>query len=452
MQTEGSAQTIDNMVNRPASYRWLQLAVGILCMCMIANLQYGWTLFVNPITQKFGWSKAAIQVAFTIFVLTETWLVPIEGYLVDRFGPRFVVMVGGILCGIGWVWNSMADSLTSFYIAAAISGIGAGAVYGTCVGNALKWFPDRRGLAAGLTAAGFGAGSALTILPISAIIKSSGYQDAFLYFGIGQGLIVFLVSFLMTDPRHVRWASPSLKAATPSRSPNVQQTKVDFAPMQILARPVFWVMYLMFVMVAAGGLMATAQLAPIAKDFKIDTVPVTLIGLTLPALTFALSLDRILNGLTRPFFGWVSDHIGRENTMLIAFGLEACTIMSLFYYGQDPVLFVLLTALVFFGWGEIYSLFPSTTTDTFGAKYAAANAGLMYTAKGTAALLVPFANILKEATGSWHAVFVTAAVLNAIAALLAIFVLKPLRKAQIEKVNRQAQQAQTAPQGAAVAT
>jgi len=452
MQTEGSAQTIDDMVNRPASYRWLQLAVGILCMCMIANLQYGWTLFVNPITQKFGWSKAAIQVAFTIFVLTETWLVPIEGYLVDRFGPRFVVMVGGILCGVGWVWNSMADSLTSFYIAAAISGIGAGAVYGTCVGNALKWFPDRRGLAAGLTAAGFGAGSALTILPISAIIKSNGYQDAFLYFGIGQGLIVFLVSFLMTDPRHVRWASPSLKAATPSRSPNVQQTKVDFAPMQILARPVFWVMYLMFVMVAAGGLMATAQLAPIAKDFKIDTVPVTLIGLTLPALTFALSLDRILNGLTRPFFGWVSDHIGRENTMLIAFGLEACTIMSLFYYGQDPVLFVLLTALVFFGWGEIYSLFPSTTTDTFGAKYAAANAGLMYTAKGTAALLVPFANILKEATGSWHAVFVTAAVLNAIAALLAIFVLKPLRKAQIEKVNRQAQQAQTAPQGAAVAT
>jgi OFA family oxalate/formate antiporter-like MFS transporter len=417
---------------------------------MIANLQYGWTLFVGPITTKFGWSKAAIQVAFTVFVLTETWLVPVEGYLVDRFGPRLVVMVGGILCGIGWVWNSMADSLVSFYIAAAISGVGAGAVYGTCVGNALKWFPDRRGLAAGLTAAGFGAGSALTILPISAIIKANGYQDAFLYFGIGQGLIVFLASFAMTDPGHVRWASPSKKAATPSRSPNVQQTKVDFAPLQILTRPTFWVMYVMFVMVAAGGLMATAQLAPIAKDFKIDAVPVTLLGLTLPALTFALSLDRILNGLTRPFFGWVSDHIGRENTMLIAFGLEACTIMLLFYYGSDPVMFVLLTALVFFGWGEIYSLFPSTTTDTFGAKFAAANAGLMYTAKGTAALLVPWANVLKEATGSWHAVFVTAAVLNGIAALMAIFVLKPLRKAQIENANRKAAQAPV--QGAAVAT
>ncbi len=443
MQTEAS------MVSRPASYRWLQLFMGILCMCMIANLQYGWTLFVNPITDKFGWSKAAIQVAFTVFVLTETWLVPIEGYLVDRFGPRPVVMVGGILCAIGWVWNSMADSLMSFYMAAAVSGVGAGAVYGTCVGNALKWFPDRRGLAAGLTAAGFGAGSALTILPISAIIKASGYQTAFLYFGIGQGLIVFLASFALTDPKSVRSSSPSIKAAVASRSPAVRQTKLNYAPLQILGRPVFWVMYVMFVMVAAGGLMATAQLAPIAKDFAIDKVPVTLIGLTLPALTFALSLDRILNGLTRPFFGWVSDHIGRENTMLIAFGLEACTIMLLFYYGQDPVMFVLLTALVFFGWGEIYSLFPSTTTDTFGSKFAAANAGLMYTAKGTAALLVPLANVLKEATGNWHAVFVTAAILNAIAALLAIFVLKPLRRAEIERSN---QQAQAAVQGAAVAT
>src|SRR5882762_6220114 len=443
MQTEAS------MVSRPASYRWLQLFMGIVCMCMIANLQYGWTLFVNPITDKFGWSKAAIQVAFTVFVLTETWLVPIEGYLVDRFGPRPVVMVGGILCAIGWVWNSMADSLMSFYMAAAVSGVGAGAVYGTCVGNALKWFPDRRGLAAGLTAAGFGAGSALTILPISAIIKASGYQTAFLYFGIGQGLIVFLASFALTDPKSVRSSSPSIKAAVASRSPAVRQTKLNYAPLQILGRPVFWVMYVMFVMVAAGGLMATAQLAPIAKDFAIDKVPVTLIGLTLPALTFALSLDRILNGLTRPFFGWVSDHIGRENTMLIAFGLEACTIMLLFYYGQDPVMFVLLTALVFFGWGEIYSLFPSTTTDTFGSKFAAANAGLMYTAKGTASLLVPLANVLKEATGNWHAVFVTAAILNAIAALLAIFALKPLRRAEIERSN---QQAQAAVQGAAVAT
>jgi OFA family oxalate/formate antiporter-like MFS transporter len=446
MQT--SAHTLEEMVSRPASYRWLQLFIGILCMCMVANLQYGWTLFVNPITAKFGWTRAAIQVAFTIFVLTETWLVPIEGYLVDRFGPRPVVMVGGILCGIAWVMNSFADTLTMFYVAAAIGGVGAGAVYGTCVGNALKWFPDRRGLAAGLTAAGFGAGSALTVLPIQAIIGSSGYQDAFLYFGIGQGVIVFLAAIALTAPGQIQWASPSLKAAARPASPNVPQTKVNFTPMQTLGRPVFWVMYVMFVMMAAGGLMATAQLAPIAKDFGIEKTPVALFGLTLPALTFALSLDRILNGLTRPFFGWVSDRIGREITMFIAFGLEGCMIMLLYWYGQDPVAFVVLTALVFFAWGEIYSLFPSTTTDTFGPKYATTNAGLMYTAKGTASLLVPLANVLKVSTGSWHAVFFVAALLNVIAALLALFVLKPMRKAQIERSNGQAQ----AVQGAAVAS
>src|SRR6184192_1730158 len=198
MERQSNAGVANTVVTRPASYRWMQLFMGIVCMAMIANLQYGWTLFVNPIADKHGWTKAAIQVAFTIFVLAETWLVPIEGYLVDRFGPRPVVLFGGLLCGIGWVMNSFADSLVLLYVAAAISGIGAGAVYGTCVGNALKWFPDRRGLAAGLTAAGFGAGSALTIIPIQAIIKASGYESAFLYFGLGQGIIVMLVALGLT--------------------------------------------------------------------------------------------------------------------------------------------------------------------------------------------------------------------------------------------------------------
>ena len=405
---------------RTSGFRWGQLVMGIICMAMIANLQYGWTLFVNPISEKYGWSRAAIQVAFTIFVLTETWLVPIEGYLVDRFGPRPVVMVGGILCGIGWVLNSFADSLPLLYFAAAVGGIGAGAVYGTCVGNALKWFPDRRGLAAGLTAAGFGAGSALTIIPISAFIKSDGYQAAFLYFGIGQGLIVFAVSwFLVRAPQHAKGALPAA---------NVQQTKRDYNPGQVLRQPVFWVMYLMFVMVAAGGLMATAQLGPIAKDFKIGDIPVNIMGLVLPALTFALAIDRVLNGITRPFFGWVSDQIGREPTMFIAFALEAVGILLLYNFGQNPVAFVILTGLVFFAWGEIYSLFPSTCADTFGSKYAAANAGLLYTAKGTASLLVPLSSVLATATGSWHAVFIVASVMNAIAALMAWFVLRPMRR------------------------
>jgi OFA family oxalate/formate antiporter-like MFS transporter len=395
-------------------------------MAMIANLQYGWTLFVNPIADKHGWSRAAIQVAFTIFVLTETWLVPIEGYLVDRFGPRPVVLVGSILCGLGWALNSVADSLTMLYIAAAVGGVGAGAVYGTCVGNALKWFPDRRGLAAGLTAAGFGAGSALTIVPISMFIKSNGYEAAFLYFGIGQGLIVFLLAWaLVRAPSH----QSSLSEI------HVQQTKRDYSPTEVARKPVFWVMYLMFVLVAAGGLMVTAQLGPIAKDFKIGDVPVNIMGLVLPALTFALAIDRILNGLTRPFFGWVSDQIGREQTMFIAFALEAVGILALYQFGQNPIAFVILTGMVFFAWGEIYSLFPSTCADTFGSKYAAANAGMLYTAKGTASLLVPLSSVLATSTGSWHTVFIVASVMNAIAALMAWFVLRPMRRAQMSQVG-----------------
>jgi OFA family oxalate/formate antiporter-like MFS transporter len=392
-------------------------------MAMVANLQYGWTLFVNPLDAKFHWGRAAIQIAFTIFVLTETWLVPIEGYLVDRFGPKPVVMVGGILVGIAWAWNAYVDSLWALYVSAAVGGIGAGAVYGTCVGNALKWFPDRRGLAAGLTAAGFGAGSALTVLPIQAIIKTSGYETAFLYFGIAQGVIVLLVSFGLAAP------DPSDMKA---RDTNVVQSQRNYRPGEVLRTPVFWVMYLLFVLMAAGGLMATAQLAPIAKDFKVADVPVSILGLTLPALTFALSIDRVLNGITRPFFGWVSDNLGRENTMFIAFGIEAIGILALARFGQDPYLFVILSGLVFFAWGEIYSLFPSTCTDSFGPQYAATNAGLLYTAKGTASLLVPFSSILVTQTGGWHAVFYVASAMNAAAAVLALLLLKPMRRHQIE--------------------
>jgi OFA family oxalate/formate antiporter-like MFS transporter len=400
-----------------ASVRPVQLVVGIICMVMIANLQYGWTLFVLPIDNKFHWGRPSIQVAFSIFVLFETWLVPVEGWLVDRFGPRIVVLVGGILVAIAWALNSVAGALTLLYVAAAIGGIGAGAVYGTCIGNALKWFPDRRGLAAGLTAAGFGAGSALTIIPIQGMIQTSGYEATFLWFGLGQGLVVVALSFLLRAPRPGE-APPSTR---------LRQSPRDYAPLEVLGSPIFWVMYVMFVLVGAGGLMATAQLAPIAADFQIAKIPVSLLGLTLPALTFALSIDRVLNGLTRPFFGWVSDHIGRENTMFIAFGLEAMGIWALSQFGRDPVLFVILSGVVFFAWGEIYSLFPSTCTDVYGVKYATTNAGLLYTAKGTAALLVPLANVLAAASGDWRAVFLVAALMNLAAAIMALAVLKPLR-------------------------
>jgi len=403
--------------------RWWQLVIGIVCMSMIANLQYGWTLFVNPIADKFHWTRAAIQVAFTIFVLAETWLVPVEGWLVDRYGPRPVMLAGGLMVGISWALNSVADSLTIFYVAAAIGGIGAGGVYGTCVGNALKWFPDHRGLAAGLTAMGFGAGSAMTVIPIATMIKSSGFQQTFLYFGLAQGIVVFVLAWFMRTP-DASFRPPVKVSGAVAAAAAVRR---DYTTLQMVTTPVFWVMYAMFVMMAAGGLMATAQLGPIAKDFKIADVPVSIVGLTLPALTFALSIDRVLNGVTRPFFGWVSDRIGRELTMFIAFFAEGVGIVLLGMFGHDPFLFVILTGLVFFAWGEIYSLFPATCGDTYGSRYAAANAGLLYTAKGTASLLVPLSSIL-AASGGWHAVFWVASALNFVAAVLAIVALKPMRE------------------------
>src|SRR5437773_2980765 len=399
--------------------RWLQLIVGIVGMVAIANLQYGWTLFVSPIDNQFHWGKAAIQVGFSLFVLAEIWLVLFEAYLVDSYGPQVVVAVGGIMVGLAWILNSAADSLAMLYAGGIIGGIGAGIVYGTASGAALKWFPDRRGLAAGLTAAGFGAGSALTIIPIANQIKASGYQSAFFTWGILQGAVVLACAFLMRAPQKQDFAG----VAVPVES----QTTQDFTPLEMLKTPAFYLLYVMMTMLAMGGLMATAQLGPIAKDFQVADNPVSLFGLTMAALPFALSLDRILNGVTRPFFGWVSDHIGRENTMFIAFGLEGLGILLLITFAHVPVLFVVFSGLVFFAWGEIYSLFPATCGDLFGRKFATTNYGLLYTAKGTASLLAPLGNVVKGAPGTWMPIFILAIAFDWIGALLAFFLLKSLR-------------------------
>ncbi|MFL5263707.1 MAG: oxalate/formate MFS antiporter [Anaeromyxobacteraceae bacterium] len=404
---------------QPSAKRWLQLVFGVFCMVQIANLQYGWTLFVGPIDQKFHWGRTAIQVAFTLFVLTETWLVPIEGYLVDRFGPRVVVVCGGVLVGLSWVMNAHAASLAALYAAAVVGGVGAGAVYGTCVGNALKWFTDRRGLAAGLTAAGFGAGSALTVAPIANTIKAAGYEAAFLRFGIVQGVLVILFALVLRSPRAGEVPAPVVTRT-------FQQSTRDYRPMEAVKSPMFWIMYVMFVMVATGGLMVVAQLAPMAKDFKVADARVSILGLAMPAVTFALSIDRVMNGITRPFFGWVSDHVGRERTMFGAFLLEGAGILLLRTYAHDPVLFVVLSGCVFFAWGEIYSLFPATCADIYGKKYCTTIYGMLYTAKGTASLLVPVSAYMSLRNG-WSAVFLTAACLDFTAAALAILVLKPAR-------------------------
>ena len=372
--------------------RWIILFFSVLSMVAVANLQYGWTLFVGPLQKHLNVEQALIQVTFTVFVLLETWLVPFEGWLVDKFGPRLLVMAGGVFAAIGWYGSGKAETLTALYLSYAIAGLGAGIVYGTAIGSALKWFPDHRGLAAGLTAAGFGAGSAFTVAPIANMIASAGYQAAFIRWGLIQGAVVVVAALFLKAPP-LGWL-PKTWRQKGSQEVKVRQSPVDFKPGEMAATPHFWLMYGMMAMVATGGLMATAQLAPMAKDFGVDKIPVQLLGLSMAALTFALSADRLVNGLCRPFWGWVSDHIGREKTMTLAFGLEAIAIFALIKFAHNPKLFVIFSAFTFFGWGEIYSLFPALCGDFFGRKYATTNYGFLYTAKGTASMFVPIGSAL----------------------------------------------------------
>jgi OFA family oxalate/formate antiporter-like MFS transporter len=373
--------------------RWLILFCSIVSMVAVANFQYGWTLFVPPLQRHFGAEQAAVQVTFTVFVLLETWLVPFEGWLVDRFGPRRLVMLGGALAGLGWVGAGRAESLTNLYLAYAVAGVGAGVVYGTAVGSAMKWFPDHRGLAAGLTAAGFGAGSAFTVVPIANMISNQGYQHAFITWGIVQGAVVVLAALFLEAPP-ADWLPGEWGRASQGQPVKARQSGVEFSAAQMAETPQFWLMYLMMTLVATGGLMAVAQLNPMAVDFKVDKVPVSVLWLTMPALQFALSADRLVNGLCRPFWGWVSDRIGRERTMAIAFGLEGLAIIVLIQFASHPLLFVIFSAFTFFGWGEIFSLFPALTGDFFGRKHATMNYGFLYTAKGTASVLVPVGSAL----------------------------------------------------------
>jgi OFA family oxalate/formate antiporter-like MFS transporter len=411
----------------PTSNRWLQLILGIICMASVANLQYGWTLFVLPIEQHWGWTKAEIQFAFSIFILLETWLVPFEGAIVDRIGPRWMVLLGGICTFLAWFINSQASSLHMLYLGGAIAGIAGGAVYGTCVGNALKWFPDKRGLCGGLTAAGFGAGAAITIAPIRSMIHTSGYQHTFLVFAIIYGVIIVIVSNFIK--------APGAQDVPPAAKIKVLQGTQDMPPSQALRSPIFWIMYLMFFLVAAGGLMSAAQLAPIAKERGIADALVTIFGITTPAIVAALTAHSITNGVGRPLNGWISDHIGRANMMGIAFGIGAVCLAAFGFFGTTPISFIVTDALVFLFWGDIFSLFAATVGDAFGRKYVTVNYGIMYTAKGLASLLIPLGNVLTQHTGSWHAVYAVGCGMNVVAALLGFFVLRPVINARLARAK-----------------
>src|SRR5579864_3167854 len=418
-------------------FRWMQLIIGVVCMAMIANLQYGWTYFVGPMAKAHAWDVGAIQVAFSIFIALETWLTPLQGWIVDTLGPqrgpRLMVAVGGVLVALGWLINAKAESLEMLYFGAVVSGIGAGGIYATCVGNAVKWFPDRRGLAVGLTAGGFGGGAVLTVIPIQMMIASIGYADTFFWFALGQGSVIFILAWLLR--------SPLPGEVPPASSVKVLQSKTSSTPGQMLASPIFWLLYVMFVLVSASGLMVTAQIAVIAKDYGIAQTVILFGGTT---LIVAGIIDSVANGGARPFFGWVSDQIGREYTMAIAFTAGGLAYWLLGTAGTTPWTFVICAAIVFFTWGEIFSLFPSTTTDIFGPQYATTNTALMYSAKGMSAFVVPLANILKSYTGSWYSVFVVASIMNVIVVALALFVIRPMRLSisAAEKRNAVAQPAE----------
>jgi len=398
--------------------RWRQLIGCIAMMMAIANLQYAWTLFTVPLSESLGVKLSDVQLAFTLFILFETWLVPFEGYLIDRLGVRVVVSVGAIMVGLAWIGAGTVTTVTGLYVWYAIGGVGAGAVYGACMGLALKWFPDHRGLAAGLTAGAYGFGTALTVLPIQKMIASSGYRSAFLLFGIIQGLIVLAVVQFSRAP------APDWKPKGWTPSSKVTVTQESYTPGEMVRSPVFYLMYAIMAMVAFGGLIVTAQLKPIARAFSLDK-GVFLWGMS--ALSLALILDRILNGLTRPFWGWVSDHIGRYNAMAIAFAVQGVGLIGLTYLVNRPVWFVVLTGFTFFSWGEIFSLFPAAIADVFGPKYATTNYGIQYTSKGLASIFAGWgAAAIMQAYGSWTPVFWAAIVCDLVAAGLAFFALKPI--------------------------
>lgn len=400
------------------SSRWAQLAFGVACMVAASNVQYSWTQFVPEIQKAHGWERAAIQATFSLFVVVQTWCTPFVGALIDRYGPRALVLFGGVFTGLAWVINSYATTLSGFYLGAVVGGLGVGAVYATCINNAIKWFPDRRGLGVGLTAGGYGSGTILTVVPIANMIASSGYQAAFFTFGLIQGVVILVFASFLRAPG----------AGVVKYSAKVAQSRRDYTLGEALRTPVFWVMLAMFTGTVTGGLMAVAQLSVIAEDLGVRNIEVNFYFFTMAALPFALMMNTIVNGISRPVFGWLSDHIGRELVMGIAFSLEAIGILALGWYGSNPWAFVVLSGIVFFAWGEVYSLFSATAGDTFGTKNIGTIYGLLYCAKGLAALVVPFGNLLMEATGTWTSVLYTMAVLDLSAAMAALLILRPMRR------------------------
>jgi MFS transporter, OFA family, oxalate/formate antiporter len=399
------------------STRWIQLGLGFIAMMSISSPQYVWTLFTKPFQDQLGATLYAIQFTFSILIVLQTWLSPLQGFLVDRFGPRILIAIGCAMSGAGWIASAYINSLWGLFLTyGLLCGIGTGIVYIGVIGLMVRWFPDRRGLATGTVAAGYGFGAILTTFPIDSMLRSSGHQHTLILFGWILGLVGAAAALGMRMPS----ASDAVPPAPPMAAGK------DVAPRDMLRTNVFWLMFVMMTMMSTGGLMIISQFAPFARDFGVANIMV----FGFAALPLALTVDRITNGLTRPFFGWVSDHIGRENTMALAFLMEAAAVTAMLLLRDNAVLFVIMSAVVFFGWGEIFSLFPSTLTDTFGTKFATTNYGFLYMAQGVGSVLGgPAAAWLHDLTGSWLPIFGLIITMDVLTGVLALVALKPMRRA-----------------------
>jgi oxalate/formate antiporter len=382
-------------------------------MMAISSPQYVWTLFTRPLGTTLGASAAAVQVTFSILIVLQTFFSPLQGWLVERFGPRWLIAAGCALSGASWVLAGKIGSLWGLYATyGLLGGIGTGIVYIGVVGQMVRWFPDRRGFAAGVVAAGYGMGAILTTFPIADSLSANGYQNTLSTWGLILGTLGVLAALGLKSPPHAAERTQLASAAH------------DTSSGAMLRTPIFWLMFVMMSLMSTSGLMVTSQMGAFAADFGVTKVAVW----GMAALPLALTIDRFCNGLTRPFFGWVSDRMGRENTMALAFALEGCAMAAWLATSSSPVLFVLLSGLVFFGWGEIFSLFPSTLTDTFGPANATKNYGFLYIAQGIGAIFGgPLASLLHDAAGSWTHVFGLAIGADLLTALLALAVLKPMR-------------------------
>ena len=398
------------------STRWIQLAAGLVCMMAISSPQYVWTLFTKPLVGELRTTMAQLQVTFSLLIVLQTFLSPFQGFLIDRFGPRLLLSAGALLTGASWYFAAQVDTVLGLYLTyGLLGGIGTGIIYVGVVGLVVQWFPDRRGFAAGMVAAGYGMGAILTTIPIAAHLQAAGYRETLMLFGVVIGAVGLAAAQLLRRPPAGWMAEYRARKATTR----------GVGPAAMLRSPVFWLMFVMMTMMSTSGLMVISQMATFARDFGVANV----IVLGMVALPLALTVDRFTNGLTRPFFGWVSDRIGRENTMALAFGLEALAMTAWLLTRDNAVLFVALSGVVFFGWGEIFSLFPSTLTDTFGTEHATANYGFLYMAQGVGSVFGgPLASLLHDKAGSWIPVFALMICIDLAAALLAYFALKPLRR------------------------